>query len=74
MVVIILTAMVMIALVVLSFYKSPTTTGIGIAMYALGIPIYYLGTFLQSRKTTDVIMGEILKSCSKCVVHTSCAM
>ena len=54
----VLTALVMMAIIGLSFYKSPLVTGIGIAVFLLGAPLYGLIVLLRDRPTPNRIMGE----------------
>lgn len=54
----VLTALVMIAIIGLSFYKSPLVSGLGIGVFLIGAPLYGLIILLRDRATPNKIMGE----------------
>jgi hypothetical protein len=52
------TFLVMIALVVLSFYQSPVTTSIGVGVFLLGAPLYGIILLTRDREAANSCMGE----------------
>lgn len=57
-VVVAITFVVMIALVILSFYKSPMTSLIGAGVFALGLPLYGLILLLRDNPTVGKGSGK----------------
>ena len=54
----VLTTLVMIAIIGLSFWESPLVSGIGIAVFLLGLPLYGLIVLLWDRPGPNTVMGE----------------
>lgn len=69
-VVVVLTFLIMIGLVVLSFYQKPSTTGIGVAMYVLGVPLYFIGKFAYFSPTANRIMDKVTVVLQKVLLLT----
>jgi hypothetical protein len=65
----VLTFLVTIGIVVLSFYKTPATTGIGVAILVLGIPVYLLGVLCRRSAVINRVMGMDIHvyNVSRCV-------
>ena len=58
-VVAVLTFIVMLAIVALSFYKSPLVSGVGIAVFLVGVPLYGIIVLVRDRPLPNKIMGKI---------------
>ena len=54
----VLTTLVMIAIIGLSFWESPLVSGIGIAVFLLGLPLYGVIVLLRDRPGPNIVMGE----------------
>ena len=57
-IVVIGTMIVMLSLVGLSIYKSPVTSLIGVAVFAAGLPLYYLGQLALKSETVGHVSGK----------------
>ena len=51
------TFLIMIAIVVLSFYKSPVTSGLGVIVFLLGAPLYGIILCTRDRQGANSCMG-----------------
>lgn len=61
----ILTFLVTLGIVGLSFYQNPKTVGIGVAVFFLGIPLYYCGICCRNSTAMNVMMDKITKVIQK---------
>ena len=50
----------MIAIVALSFYKSPVTTGIGVGVFLVGVPLYGIIILVRDRPGANRFMGKFV--------------
>ena len=58
MAVILLVVASMVMLLGLSVYKNPATTGVGLAIFLLGVPIHYLATWCKRFARANRVVGE----------------
>ncbi len=54
----VVTTVIMLALIGLSFYKSPVAMGIGVALFLAGIPMYGLVILCRNSRTSNTCMGK----------------
>ena len=56
----VLTFLITLGIVGLSFYQNPKTVGIGVAVFFFGIPLYYFGVCCRNSIAMNGMMGKYL--------------
>ena len=59
-IVVTLTLSLLLCIVGFSLYQNPRVSGIGVGLFFLGLPLYFLGVFLKKQKAVHVIDGKYI--------------